>query len=94
MTPDKQELFIRRVLFLHQVATRRAGKASSARLTLQDWNTEADTMCLLGHVLVDMKSCLDDDGRRVFDDDVMVKVVNRALEGTIHLVIRQFLICN
>ena len=77
----KQQLFIHRVLFLHAVATRRAGKASSVRLSLQEWQAECDKMCLLGYILSDMKRCVDGNGDRLFSEDVLDAVCKRAVEG-------------
>ena len=79
----KQELFIHRVLFLHEVATRRAGKASSVRLSLQEWHAECDIMCLLGYVLSEMKRCVDGNGDRLFSNDVLDDICKRAVEGTL-----------
>ena len=79
---EKQKLFMHRVLFLHEVATRRGGKSSNLRLSLQEWNNECDIMCFLAHVLLVMKTCVDDMGNRLFSAEVIDKTAERAVEGS------------
>ena len=55
----KQELFVKRILFLHDVACRRAGKACSVRLPLTEWLTECDRMCFVSQVLALMAYLVD-----------------------------------
>lgn len=81
MDSDKQELFIDRVQFLHTVATRRAGKASTVRMTLQEWNSECDKMCFLMYVLNEMLACVDNSGQPLFHKSVLEGARNRAVEG-------------
>ena len=78
----KQKLFIHRVLFLHDVATRRAGKACTVRLSLQEWHAECDKMCFLGYVLCEMATCVDGAGDPLFSQDVLDAISKRAVEGT------------
>ena len=46
MTPFKQELFLQRLFHLHDISTRRAGKASLVRLSPDQFSLECDRMCL------------------------------------------------
>lgn len=81
MNQVKQEFFINRIFILHEIARRRAGKACSVRLSLEDWNREADRMSFLAHVLSSMEGLLNDAGDRVFPNDVLEKLAERAREG-------------
>eukprot|EP00435_Cladocopium_sp_Y103_P057869 s1201_g20.t1 len=81
VTDSKQFLFVQRVMQLHTVAARRAGKAASVRLTVQEWDAECDKMCLLGHILETMKKMTDGMGERVFSDEMMLKLAERCIEG-------------
>ena len=81
MNQVKQEFFINRILILHEIARRRAGKACSVRLPLEDWNREADRMSFLAYVISSMEGLLNDAGDRVFPNDVLEKLAERAPEG-------------
>ncbi|CAK9074968.1 Uncharacterized protein SCF082_LOCUS36423 [Durusdinium trenchii] len=87
----KQELFIDRVQFIHSVATRRAGKAASVRMSLQEWNSECDKMCFAQHVLGEMAACVDDLGQPLFHDSVLSSARNRAMEGDYNAEAESFL---
>ena len=81
MDAMKQALFMRRVLVLHQLSTKRGGRASSARLSQPDWVLEADRMTVLGFVIQEMTKATADDGTPLFPADVIDKVAQRAVEG-------------
>ena len=81
MNQEKQQFFITRILGLHEIARRRAGKACVVRLSLEAWNQEADRICFLGHVLSSMDRMLNDDGDPLFPEDVLEKLADRAREG-------------
>ena len=81
----KQELFVKRILFLHDVATRRAGKACSVRLPLAEWLTECDRMCFVSHVLSAMAHLKDAHGNYVFDNPIIESLLKRAVEGNLDL---------
>lgn len=77
----KQVTFLKRVMFLHQLASKRGGKSASVRLSADEWVTECDRMCLLCHVWVEMASLTGDDGFRVFDGDELRTLNDRIMEG-------------
>ena len=78
---DKQFLFIKRIMLLHEVASKRGGKSSSVRLSLADWNVECDRCCFIGYVLESMESALNQDGEPLFPPTVLQAVLQRAIEG-------------
>lgn len=82
MTPNKQCLFINRVLLLHEVASKRGGKSSNSRLSLGDWYQECDRACILGYVIDAMTQKTDSMGELMFDRDVIDSILQRAIEGT------------
>ena len=77
----KQVLFMDRILFLHAIAVRRAGKASTVRLSLQEWVVECDRMALACHCVEEMRTMCDDMGNALFAHNVLEKILNRAVEG-------------
>lgn len=81
MNAAKQELFVERVLFLHSLAVRRGGRYGNLKLTLNDWNAEADRMAFVGYVLEKMTESCDSNGDPLFKADVLQRVRVRALEG-------------
>lgn len=81
VNPNKQFLFIKRIMLLHDVATKRGGKSSTVRLSQADWNTECDRCCFIGYVLESMESALDQDGNPLFLGSVLESVFQRAVEG-------------
>lgn len=81
---DKQSLFIQRVLMLHEIASKRGGKSSSNRLSLNDWNLECDRCCLLGYILMSMETEVDEKGDKLFDDALLLSLGRRAVEGTLN----------
>lgn len=81
MVPMKQELFMKRILFLHSIAVKRGGKYSSARLGLKEWLVEADRICLLGYILQEMQGMCDLDGSKTFEPDLLGKIVQQIIEG-------------
>ena len=82
MNTEKQLLFMRRIMLLHNLGSKRAGKAASVKLNLSDWNAECDRMCLLGHLLQAMHDTTADDGRPLFDAPLLATLVKRCLDGS------------
>lgn len=80
----KQYMFIQRIIFLHQVASRRAGRASTVKLSVSEWCTECDSMCVFTHTLQEMHRACDDSGNRLFSEDLLGNIKNRGLEGYLH----------
>ena len=74
VTNTKQEIFIKRVLFLHALGVRRGSKASAARLTVSDFYSECQRMMLLAYIFEHMEVASDPDGKQLFADDVLVKI--------------------
>ena len=88
--PQKQMLFMERILFLHERAYKRSSRAVVPRLALTDWCAEADKMCLAAHVIREMCRTLDQHGNRLFDTDVLKKVTKRTLDGQCRHVFSSF----
>ena len=84
MDDAKQLVFLHRILYLHDLATRRAGKSAPVRLTLQEWAVEADRMALGTYILKAMSLLEMDDGSKVFDDAILETVKVRLLEGSLN----------
>ena len=82
MTPNKQCLFVNRVLLLHEVASKRGGKSSNSRLSLAEWQQECDRACILGYIIDAMGQKTDSMGELMFAKDVIESVLQRAIEGT------------
>lgn len=91
MTERKQLFFVHRFLLLHEIAQKQV-RASHARLTLQQWNDECDKCCLVAHIIEYMEAKTDSNGQRMFDDDVINKLLDRAIEGTLALKSNQSLL--
>lgn len=83
VTSEKQEVFIQRVLTLHDISLRRSGKSTPVRLSLAEWLAECDRMCLLTFVAHEMKRATDDNGHQVFTKETLDTVVNRIVEGSL-----------
>ena len=79
----KQIMFIQRVFMLHEIASKKGGRASTNRLSLSDWQLECDRCCLLTHILQEMSKTVDDDGTRLFPDDLLTSLAKRVVEGTL-----------
>ena len=79
-----QELFLERVLFLHNLAISRATSASQpVRLPIAQWEKEIEIACVASHVLNAMKDCIDSENcnARIFSDDVIKQCRARVIEG-------------
>lgn len=83
MDDAKQNIFIQRVLMLHEIALKQGGRASIPRLALSDWNTLADQFCFLGHCLKHMWEKTDSSGNRMFNDALITSICKRCVEGTL-----------
>lgn len=81
MNETKQVSFINRILFLHSLANRRAGKASAVRLSPQEWAVECDRACLLAHILNYTQAAVDPKGDQLFKDDALQAIFDRSVEG-------------
>lgn len=92
MDKGKQALFMKRILLVHQLTAKRAGKAASLRLGLAEWNLEADRMCFLGFVFQEMRLAVADDGTPLFDDALVDKLVQRSIEGSLRLYVQCFIV--
>ena len=84
--PNKQELFMHRVLFLFQRASKRSTRAAACRLPASEWNNELDRMCLAYYIMEQMEMATTQDEDRMFDDDVMKTVVKRTVDGNLSLI--------
>lgn len=84
MTAEKQLLFLKRVLFLHSLAKRRAtSKSAVLRLAPAEWAFEADHMSVLAHCLATMKTHRNPavGNALVFPEEVLNTLQQRAIEG-------------
>ena len=82
VSEQKQELFVERILFIHELAVRRGAKSmATLRLSLSDWDLECDRFCVLGAALGHMEAALDDKGERLFSNDLIDALCRRAIEG-------------
>ena len=81
MNATKQLLFMSRVLFLHRVASARAGKSAMVRLSLDKWAEECDRVCFLGFVREEMENAHCSDGSKMFDAALLDTVTKRIIEG-------------
>ena len=77
----KQLGFLSRVLFLHGRALKRGGRAASCRLTLNEWNNEAERMCLAVYIMEQMEMAAGHDGKPLFDAETLEKVSKRVTDG-------------
>lgn len=82
MTPIKQELFLERIFHLHDISTRRAGKASVVRLAPDQFALECDRMCFQAFVLEQMEATPDS-----FPADTLRKVRLGMIEGKLVCVV-------
>ena len=86
--PDKQALFLERVLYLHDLASRRGGRSASLRLGPAEWATEVDRMALAAHIMNLMRSCRDPDGDLLFCPADLRKFLDRVVEGLLGMIMR------
>ena len=85
MTVDegKQHVILQRVLFMHNIAKGKAGKAQSLRISQTVWDLEVDLACLAGHILDAMASYRTPDTLLVFDQAVIKAAMTNFIEGTL-----------
>ena len=81
MTEQKQILFMKRVLFVHSVTKKKAGRAQILRLAPAQWQLEADIACLTGSIMGKMKDYRDPANNICFTEETMIKVTNLYVEG-------------
>ncbi|CAK9078165.1 unnamed protein product, partial [Durusdinium trenchii] len=84
MNELKQHLFLQRILFIFEVTKRSAGKAQVLRLSLQQWNSEVDVLCLAGFVIEEMQRFRDPNNLAVFTNETLAIVMSRVIEGDFH----------
>ena len=75
MTNAKQEILLKRVFHLHEIARKRGGKGTVPRLSAEAWQQEIDRCCLYGHIIELMKLVPDQ------FEDTMDKVILGMVEG-------------
>ena len=81
MTSAKQYIFISRVLFIYEVAKRKAGKAQILRISPSDWDVEADICCFAADVMESMRVARDENNMQIFATDLLTTLLNNFLEG-------------
>ena len=84
MKAVSQTLFLERVLFLHRIASARSSSSTTVlRLSLPQWEKEADLSCLGSYVLEAMyeEKDVEKANTSVFDDSCMKMVTTRFIEG-------------
>ena len=79
-----------RILFMHERAIKRGGRACSPRLSLQDWNAECNRVALCGHIYDVMEAATDENGDALFTEAARVSVLNRAVEGCLEMHVFRF----
>ena len=70
-----------RILFLHDRAPKRSGRAASCRFQLAEWNNELERMCVAAFIEDQMRISTNHDGNKLFDDGILQKVKKRTLDG-------------
>ena len=73
---------MKRVLLRHRMATNRAGRAASVRLSQQEWSEETNRMCFCGYIVESMDGHYDSSGNRVFDHKTVQTAITRIIEGS------------
>lgn len=81
MDEGKQHCFMQRILFMHDVTKRKAGRAQSLRTPPATWELEADLACIAGHILEGMRAHMNPENLVVFPPDTMHSVLTRFIEG-------------
>jgi len=82
MTEVKQVLLMRRLLHLHGIQNRKAGKACVARLTFDQFEQEVDKVCFLGYVMEGIAR-----NQALFPADVVETVEFAIIEGCLSLIV-------
>lgn len=85
VTPSKQVMFMKRVLFGFQVRRKQVKHIATARLSAEQWEQLVESSCLLQHILDEMKAATHDDGTPVFPPASMEKAERRSVEGFLEL---------
>ena len=84
MNNDKQELFIKRILFQHRLAIQRStSNSQQVRLAPAQWDKEIEIACLGAYIITTMKSHRDPEknNAQVFSGEVMKQCTTRFIEG-------------
>ena len=81
MTPSKQSMFLQRLFHLHDVQTRRAGRACVTRLTPEQWVSQIDLICVQVYIYDHMIISKNNAGENEFPLDILQKVELGILEG-------------
>ena len=82
MTEIKQVLLMQRLLHLHSIQNRKAGKACVARLTFDQFEQEVDKVCFLGFVMEAIAR-----NQTLFPADVVQRVEFAIIEGCLSLIV-------
>ncbi|CAK9101499.1 unnamed protein product [Durusdinium trenchii] len=82
----KQELFMNRIIFLHNRASKRSGKAASCHLAISEWCSEVERMCLAHFIHEQMGMAVNSDGAPLFEESAKSKVLKRTIDGKEHIV--------
>ena len=75
-------LFLERLFHLHEISSRRAGKAAMVRLSSDQFALECDRMCLQAFILESMGA-----DKESFPDNILEKVRLSMLEGKLALIV-------
>ena len=81
VTEVKQHLFIQRILFIHDLTKRKAGKAQTLKVSPSTWELEADVACLAGHIFNVMQTYRDPENLIVFDASTIPTAMGHFVEG-------------
>ena len=74
-------MFLQRLFHLHDVQTRRAGRACVTRLTPEQWVSEIDLICVQAYICDNMIVAKNNDGQPEFSLETIQKVELGILEG-------------
>ena len=81
MSEVKQHLFVQRILFIHDLTKRKAGKAQTLKVSPSTWELEADIACLAGHIFHHMQTYRDPENLIVFDASTIPTAMNHFVEA-------------
>ena len=81
MTRTKQTLFLQRLHFGFMVRRKQVCSAAHARLNAEQWDSLADTTCLLLWAVERMQVAKNEDGLPMFGPDCLRAAMQKILEG-------------
>lgn len=70
-----------RIIFLHNRASKRSGKAASCHLAISEWCSEVERMCLAHFIHEQMGMAVNSDGAPLFEESAKSKVLKRTIDG-------------